>query len=248
MNKQKWIILIVALGLMGSAAVLLTRLQSIQKLGQPAVKTTPIPGSPRLQVDLPERVLDYTSQPVEVDTNTLVYLPQDTSFGQRVYRAPDGFEAMVSVVLMGGDRTSLHKTEFCLEGQGWRIDRGVSEQTTVRMERPVPYDLPVMKFVATREAAAGGEARVTRGIYVTWFVANNDEITAQHWQRMWWMARDLLRTGVLQRWASHRLFCRVRSRSRGGHVRADQAAYRCLGTRVPTGPASGDGGHTTARP
>ena len=29
-----------------------------------------------------------------------------------------------------------------------------------------------------------------------------DEFTARHWQRMWWMARDLLRTGVLQRWAS----------------------------------------------
>jgi hypothetical protein len=202
MNKQKWIILIVALGLMGGAAALLTRLQSIQKLGQPAVKTTLIPGSPRLQVDLPERILDYTSQSVEVDTNTLEYLPRDTSFGQRIYKAPDGFEAMVNVVLMGSDRTSLHKTEFCLEGQGWRVDRGASEQTTVRMERPVPYDLPVMKFVATREAANGGEARIARGIYVIWFVANNNEITAEHWQRMWWMARDLLRTGVLQRWAA----------------------------------------------
>lgn len=202
MNKQKWIILIVALGLMGGAAALLTRLQSSQKLGQPAVKTTPIPGSPRLQVDLPERILDYTSRPVEVDTNTLVYLPADTSFGQRVYQAPDGFEASINVVLMGSDRTSLHKTEFCLEGQGWRIDRSASEQTTVRMERPVLYDLPVMKFVATRDAGAGEQTRTTRGIYVMWFVADNDEITSRHWERMWWMARDLLRTGILQRWAS----------------------------------------------
>jgi hypothetical protein len=202
MNKQKWIILIAALGLMGGAAALLTRLQSHQKLGQPAVKTTPIPGSPRLQVDLPERILDYTSRPVEVETNVLEWLPPDTSFGQRLYRAADGFEAMINVVLMGSDRTSLHKTEFCLEGQGWRIDRGASIETKVHMERPFPYELPVMKFVATREASSGGEERTARGIYVLGFVADGDEFTAQHWQRMWWMARDLMHTGILQRWAS----------------------------------------------
>jgi hypothetical protein len=138
MNKQKWIILIVALGLMGGAAGLLTRLQSNQKLGRPAVKTSPIPGNQRLQVELPERVLDYTSEAVEVDKATLGWLPQDTSFGQRVYRAPDGFQTAVSVVLMGSDRTSLHKTEFCLEGQGWRIDRSATSEATVRMEQLTP--------------------------------------------------------------------------------------------------------------
>jgi hypothetical protein len=202
MNKQTWIILIVALGLIGGAAGLLANLRGNQKLGQPAVKTSPIPGSPRLQVDLPERVLDYTSRALEVDKGTLDWLPQDTSFGQRLYTAPDGFEVAVNVVLMGRDRTSLHKTEFCLEGQGWRIDREASRETTVHMDQPYPYDLPVMKLIASRDVTAGGQARTARGVYVQWFVADGDEYTARHWQRMWWMARDLLCTGVLQRWAS----------------------------------------------
>ena len=159
MNKQKWIILITALGLMGGAAALLTRLQGHQKLGQPAVKTSPIPSSPRLQVELPERVLDYTSKSMEVDKGVLEWLPPDTSFGQRIYKAPDGFEVSINVVLMGSDRTSLHKTEFCLEGQGWRIDQGASATTNIHMERPAPYNLPVMKFVATQETSAGGQTR-----------------------------------------------------------------------------------------
>ena len=29
----------------------------------------------------------------------------------------------------------------------------------------------------------------------------DQEETINHWQRLWWLARDLLRTGVLQRWA-----------------------------------------------
>ena len=201
MNKQKWIIAIVALGLIGGAAGLLTRLQANQKLGRPGVKTRPIPGSRRLQVELPERVLDCTSKASEVDKATLGWLPQDTSFGQRVYRAADGFETAVNVVLMGSDRTSLHKTEFCLEGQGWRIDRSASSETTVRMDRPYPYDLPVTKFIATKGVTVNGQTITARAVYVLWFVAD-DELTARHWQRMWWMARDLICTGVLQRWAS----------------------------------------------
>ena len=201
MNKQKWIILIATLGLIGGAAGLLTRLQSNQKLGRPAVKTTPIPGSRRLQVELPERVLDYTSEEMKVDQLTLDTLPQDTSFGGRRYSAHDGFVTAVNVVLMGSDRTSLHKTEYCVEGQGWRVNRSLSSETKVPLDRPYPYDLPVMKFIATKEATINGQKVTAQLVYVFWFVADNDEYTARHWQRMWWMARDLFRTGVLQRWA-----------------------------------------------
>ena len=186
---------------MGGTAGLLRQLQAHQKLGRPAVKTSPIAGSQRLRVDLPEQVLDYASKVVEVDERTLSWLPQDTSFGARRYTAPDGFWTDVSVVLMGSDRTSLHKTEFCLEGQGWRIDRSASLETKLHLGRPYAYDLPVMKFIATKEVTINGQKAMARGVYVFWFVADNDEYTARHWQRMWWMARDLFRTGVLQRWA-----------------------------------------------
>ena len=201
MRKQEWIILIVALALIGGGATVLANLRAHQKLGPPAVKTSPIPGNPRLQVELPESALEYTSKLLDVDKTTLDWLPQDTSFGQRLYEAPDGFRVSVNVVLMGSDRTSLHRTEFCLEGQGWRIDRAVSGEATIHMDRPHPYDLPVMKFIASGEATVQGRTVPARAVYVAWYVADGDEITARHLQRMWWMARDLLRTGVLQRWA-----------------------------------------------
>jgi hypothetical protein len=192
MSKQNTTLLIVALVLMTSGAVFLNHLRAYQKLGQPAVKTRALEGRNTLAVELPNHVLDYESKPIEVSKLVLDTLPPDTSFGQRLYKAPDGFEAMANVVLMGADRTSLHKAEFCLEGQGWKIDRAASRETNVHIERPQPYDLPVMKYIVNQKGA--------RGIYLYWFVAEN-EITASHGQRMWWMARDLLRTGVLQRWS-----------------------------------------------
>jgi hypothetical protein len=201
MNKQQWVILVLALSLIGGGAAVLKHLQANQKLGRPAVKTSPIPGSPRLLVDLPQHVLDYSSEKLDDDPMTLNTLPQDTSFGGRRYSAPDGFVTTLNVVLMGSDRTSLHKTEFCVEGQGWLINRSASCETSIHVDRPYPYELPVMKFIATKQATIDGQPVTAQGVYVFWFVADNDELTARHTQRMWWMARDLFQTGILQRWA-----------------------------------------------
>jgi len=200
MNKQKLTILAVALLLMAGTGVVLARLRATQRLGNPGVKTSAIAGSQRLQVDLPEFVPGYQSTNMPEDKMVLDFLPQDTSFGQRLYVAPDKFWSQVNVVLMGADRTSIHKPQFCLAGFGFNIDYAASSETTVRIERPHAYDLPVMKLIANKEITKDGQKAMIRGLYVYWFVADN-ELTAQHNQRMWWMARDVIRTGVLQRWA-----------------------------------------------
>ena len=200
MNKQQSSSLVIALLLMAGSAAFLVRLRSHQTLGLPGVRTHALPGSRRLEVDLPKAVLNYTSAALEVDQMTLDILPQDTSFGQRGYTAADGFQIALNVVLMGSDRTSIHKPQFCLEGMGWHIDEGSSCESAVHVERPCVYELPVMKLVASRQAESRGQTLTLRRVYVYWFVAEN-AYTARHGQRMWWMARELLRTGVLQRWA-----------------------------------------------
>jgi hypothetical protein len=200
MTRHKTITFIVALALIGSTAGLLASMRSRQKLGAPGVKTSALPESQCLHVDLPERVLDYESVEVPQEQIVLDILPRDTSFGQRRYTAADTFQMNANVVLMGTDRTSIHKPQFCLGGTGWIIDDNLTTETTVHVERPYPYDLPVMKLIANKMLTLNGAQVPARGIYVYWFVAK-DEYTAKHWQRMYWMARDLFRTGVLQRWA-----------------------------------------------
>ncbi len=200
MNTRKWLLSVVALLMIGSSAGILVRLKSHQRLGPPGVKTIPLAESKNLEVILPELVLDYTSERMEPDKIVIGILPKDTSFGRRRYRASDDFVMEVNVVLMGSDRTSLHKPQFCVEGAGLHIDAAASGEESVHIERPLAYDLPVMKLLATGQGEQDGQVRTFRGVYVYWFVAE-DAYTAQHWQRMWWMARELFRTGELQRWA-----------------------------------------------
>lgn len=203
MNKPKWIFAIMGLVLIGGTAVVLLQFKAHQKLGQPGVKTRPLANSRNLEVVLPEAVLDYTSEWLEQSAIVTNSLPADTSYGSRRYIGPDtNFSAQVTVVLMGSDRTSLHKPQFCLTGAGWTIDNNATREETVRVEQPQPYDLPVVKYVASRQLQQEGRNAELRGIYVYWFVAD-DAISATEsgLGRMWSMARTLLTTGVLQRWA-----------------------------------------------
>ena len=199
MKSRKILIFIVVLALIGSAAGVLTWLKKNQKLASPGIWATAIPVTIKMSFDLPERVLDFTSKKEAEDQTVLDVLPKDTSYAQRLYRATNGFWANANIILMGMDRTSIHKPDFCLPGQGWRID----QKATVNIAIPGthPYPLRVAKWTITNTLKnADGQEQEVHGLYVFWFVARNEQ-TDSHWQRIWWLTRDLLTTGALQRWA-----------------------------------------------
>jgi hypothetical protein len=202
MNKSKLLLFAITLALIGAVGAGLVFMRERQRLGKPGVKTTAIPNSGRLRVELPEKVLDYTSEwhePDEVTTNTL---PPDTSFGARSYAAPDGFQLMAQVVLMGNDRTSLHKPQFCLEGQGIRIDDFATVQTKIHIGGTDGYELPVVKLEGTRIVEKDGAKMPVRYLYVYWYAADGVGYAGTAgFGRMFLMAKEVLATGVLQRWA-----------------------------------------------
>jgi len=199
MKNQKWLIVSIVLVLIAGTAGALTWLRAHQKLGRPGIKAAQIPGSARMNIGLPELVLDYTSTNVPESDVELGYFPKDTSYVRRAYQAPDGFWVSSTIILMGSDRTSIHQPKYCLPGQGWRID----EQQAVRLpiDRPQPYELPVMKWIVrTTAQRPDGRKEDVCGLYVFWFVADNEEATSDA-QFQLYLLRDLLFTGVLQRWA-----------------------------------------------
>lgn len=199
MKSRQMVVLIVVLALIAAGDGALIWLKQHQRLGAPGLITTPIPGSIRMKFDLPARVLDYTSESEAQDKTVLDLLPKDTSYAQRLYTATDGFRVNANIILMGMDRTSIHKPEFCLTGQGWNTPK--KETVNIPIPGPHPYRLQVAKWTLTKFVEDNqGQKQEVCGLYVFWFVAKNEE-TVSHWQRIWWLTRDLLTTGVLQRWA-----------------------------------------------
>jgi hypothetical protein len=199
MKSGKVLIFVLVLALIGGGAAALTWLKQNQKLGEPGIRATAIPGSIKMDFDLPAQVLDFTSKRQTQDQIVLNTLPKDTSYAQRLYTATNGFWVNANIILMGTDRTSIHKPEFCLPGQGWRIDQKTNADISIPGEHP--YQLQVARWTISNVMQdADGRKQPISGLYVFWFVAKNEQTTS-HEQRIWWLTRDLLTTGVLQRWA-----------------------------------------------
>jgi hypothetical protein len=199
MKNQKWLVFFIALVLMLGTAGLLLRLKANQRLGQPGIKSAPIPGSVQMKIDLPERVLDFTSTNVPEPEIVLGYLTKDTSYAERHYQSSDGLDVIGTIVLMGADRTSIHKPDYCLPGQGWHID----SKTIVNV--PVvgaqTYKLPIAKWIISANfQTLDGQTEKRSGIYAFWFVADNEQ-TPSFYGYLKRLTFNFFRTGVLQRWA-----------------------------------------------
>ena len=194
--------------LLVATTLILIRLQETRRMGLPGVRmiAQAVYDETGRQIGtntiaLPAKVLNYTSEVAPVTLMELKGLPGDTTYGRRIYRAPDAFGLILSVVMMGTDRGSIHKPEYCLAGQGWHPEQMEFQSISIPRDTKPPFALPVKKIVSSREISTpSGDKQLWRSIYVYWFVANN-EVTASHGQRMWSMSRELLLRGELQRWA-----------------------------------------------
>lgn len=233
--KKLLFLALVFIVLVGITGAILFRVRSNQKLGVPGLKMVD-----RLVHDekggvvntntvaLPLEVPGYESSALPVTMVELGWLPPDTTYGRQKYVGLDSVEITTSVVLMGGDRGSIHKPQICLTGQGWTITDTKVE--TIKMVEPISYDLSVMRLFARKKWAPAGKQPVEySAVFVYWFVADG-QITPHHGERMWWMARDLLTRGTLQRWAyiSYLVFCMP-----GQEEKAFQRMSRFIARTVP---------------
>jgi hypothetical protein len=200
MNRFKWIVLVLTLGLIAGTAGVLIRSKTYQRLGEPGVRHKPLPNGVVVEMDLPARVGEFDSTNMPQAQVVLGYLPKDTSFAQRYYFAPDAFWVIANVILMGADRSSIHKPDYCLPGQGWRIEKRAVENIPIR-DGAAQYKLPVSKWTLRNsiKKSEGGQVEVG-GLYVFWFVTKGDQ-TPIYFNYMRNLAWHLLSTGELQRWA-----------------------------------------------
>lgn len=63
-------------------------------------------------------IVGYASEAVEASEAELNILPDDTEFEKRLYQDADGNWFLVSVVVSGRSRESIHRPEMCLPSHG----------------------------------------------------------------------------------------------------------------------------------
>ena len=197
--RKKCLLFFTALALIAGTAGALIWLKANQRLGEPGLKAVAVAGSTVMKLELPARVLDFDSTNIPTAATVLSYLPKDTSFAQRHYSAPDGAWALANVILMGTDRTSIHRPDYCLPGQGWQIRDNADVKIAIGGAQP--YALPVKKWtIANTLTNPDGSPQPVAGVYVFWFVTEN-HVTADFPAMLKSMLLSQLCRGVLERWA-----------------------------------------------
>lgn len=146
---------------------------------------------------------DWIGRRAEVSAVEREILPADTGFSRKSYAfvADRRNDVFLSLVLSGRDRSSIHRPELCLVGQGWTIAEG----TPHTFRYPATVDTPAGAFPARllrvrREASTARGKIVVPQLVAYWFVGG-DAIVASHWRRLAQDAWNRVVHGRADRWA-----------------------------------------------
>ncbi len=120
-------------------------------------------------------------------------LPADTEIVRKRYAHPRGPTLLLTIVLSGADRASIHRPERCLTAQGATI----TSRRIVRIEDDAGSAFSMTCF-DTQQTRGHGQA--VPGVFCYWFAGQNRE-TPFHWERMAWTGMARLFQGRVTRWA-----------------------------------------------
>lgn len=144
---------------------------------------------------------DWIGRDVPVSAAERAILPPDTGYSRKNYISVQDRtqQVFVSIVLSGRDRTSIHRPELCLVGQGWTIQDRFRHRFAYPGVAGEPVPATVL-HVQHEAVSARGEEVLVPSLVAYWFVGR-DRVVATHWERMLWGALDQLRHLQSHRWA-----------------------------------------------
>lgn len=158
----------------------------------------------RLEADGQPRALpafigtEWIGQVAEVTAVERDVLPPDTGYARRTYTSirDRRRQVFLSIVLSGQDRTSIHRPELCLVGQGWTIQ----QRATARFAHPEGGTIPAAVLHLSREVVGPrGQRQTVPALFAYWFVGRETLVTTTA-ERMWHTALNRLRLRP-DRWA-----------------------------------------------
>ncbi|NNE92292.1 MAG: exosortase-associated EpsI family protein [Verrucomicrobiales bacterium] len=162
-------------------------------------KGTTAGNEPGLEMRLPRLLEKWTGKPIDASPAEKKILPPDTEIVKMNYkpREPHGkvyLPVQATIVLSGKDRTSIHRPEVCLVGQGWNIQNSIRRQ--ILLENGESLNVTSLEL----NRSVSEDAAPITAYYVYWFVGT-DSTTPTNFQRILSTATENLIDGTNPRWA-----------------------------------------------
>jgi exosortase len=181
---------------------------------------------------------DWMGSSVEPTAIERAILPPDTGYSTKQYVSREGAnrQVLVSIVLSGRDRTSIHRPELCLVAQGWTVDGSSSHRFSYPGRPGADFDATVLHVRRER----GGKAVPELVAY--WFVGS-DRIVPSQGARMLHDSWNRLVHGRADRWAYVLLMTGADDGEGAGLARIQSILDSTLASfQPPLAPERGGGG------
>ncbi|MSU47593.1 MAG: exosortase-associated EpsI family protein [Opitutus sp.] len=158
---------------------------------------------------------EWIGRRAEVSAVEREILPADTGFSRKSYvpLADPKAHVFLSIVLSGRDRTSIHRPELCLVGQGWTVVDTVRHAFRFPARPEAGFEATLLRV--RREVQTPRGRTVVPQLVAYWFVGGDGAVKSSHWQMFF---RDA--------W------------NRVAHARADRWAYVLMQTDASDGEAA----------
>ncbi len=141
----------------------------------------------------------WAGRAAEVSAVERATLPPDTGYSRKHYTrmARPAEQVFVSIVLGGRDRTSIHRPELCLAGQGWTI----ANRRGAAIPLPGGGVLPVTLLTVTRELTRADGRRGTAETLLAYWFSGDGVTEPTHLRMVLRGMRDRLLQLRADRWA-----------------------------------------------
>ena len=145
---------------------------------------------------------EWIGQRAEVSATERDILPADTGFSRKNYAfvGDRRHDVFLSIVLSGRDRTSIHRPELCLVGQGWTIEGAMQHSFRNATRSGAGSDFRATVLRVRREVPSPRGRVVVPQLVAYWFVGG-DSIVASHWKRFLHDAWNRVTRARADRWA-----------------------------------------------
>lgn len=173
---------------------------------------------------------EWIGKRAEVTAIEREMLPADTGFSRKSYVAvaEPTQRVFLSIVLSGRDRTSIHRPELCLVGEGLTITGATEHRFRFPGRADPGVAFPVTVLHLQREVRTPRGPVILPEIVAYWFVGG-DRVVATHWQRLAADAWNRVVHARADRWA----YVLVQTDARDGEAAALARMQAVLNETLP---------------
>jgi exosortase len=144
-----------------------------------------------VKMELPDSIGDALGFDGDLDREHRL-LPADTEFVKKQYLSTSPNPVNCEIVLTGAERSSIHRAEACLLGQGWTLLS--AEEVNVPVAPGRAQRVKLLRLSKVRDG------QQLFGYFLYWYVGA-DRITDDTFSRIFLSTWDQLTRGVNHRWA-----------------------------------------------